>query len=543
MAYAFCHLLNHALGLVSVEAMMAAQSSIFAFWHGDVGTSLLLAALAVHVVLGVKVVATRLGRGMSGWQWLQLGLGVAIPLALAQHVAGTVLLPRQTDMEVGYRLVLLAVWPHEAVKYTLFILAVWLHGCLGLHFWWRLDPRYHRARIWLTGVAVAVPALAIGGFVAGGRDVANAARENYTTWAQAGNWPPLEEIEARVARDEAILLAVVFGMLTLAALWRLVQLWRMRRRRVTIRYASGRVTRGAKGQTLLEMSRAAGVPHAAVCGGRARCSTCRVRVTAGAETLAPPNAEEARLLERLGHPPQVRLACQIKPTSALAVVPLVAPPTALADAHSDADPSLGREREIAVLFADLRGFTALSERRLPYDVVYLLNQYFRAMGETIEAHGGHVDKFLGDGIMALFGLANEPDEAARAALAAAVAMSARLEELNAALVGELEQPLRMAVGVHLGPAIVGEMGHGPARQLTAIGDTVNVASRLEALAKSHDAELVASAETLARAGRRVLPSASVGVRGRSGELAVEVFARAADVEHERSEAPVAPAAC
>lgn len=532
MAYATCHLVNHALGLVSLEAMVAAQETVFAVWHDGPGYALLLLSLAVHLLLSAQMIATRLGRGMSGWQWLQLGLGVAIPLVLAQHVAGTVLLPEQTETKVGYRLVLLAVWPHYAISYTAMIIVVWAHGCLGLHFWWRLAPRYHRARLWLLAVAIAVPALAVGGFVSGGREVSHRSPAQIETWAEAGNWPSITEIEAMVARDEALLLAAVFGLLGAAAAWRLGQLWRMRPRRVTVRYPSGRVVRGAEGQTLLEISRAAGVPHAAVCGGRARCSTCRVRVTDGADSLAAPNPAEARLLERLGHPSKVRLACQIRPTAPLSVVPLVAPPTALADARADSDPNLGREREVAVLFADLRSFTALSESRLPYDVVYLLNQYFRAMGEAIDRAGGHVDKFVGDGIMALFGLDSTPDAAARAALDAAAEMARRLDRLNETLADELGTPLSMVIGLHLGPAIVGEIGHGRARQLTAVGDTVNVASRLEALAKTHNVELVVSAALLEHAGLAAPAIERVEVRGRSDALAVRMLARAFDLERE-----------
>jgi adenylate cyclase len=501
----------------------------------------LLAALALHVALALQLVAGKLGRGLAAWQWVQLALGIAIPLVLAQHVAGTALVEARTDAEIGYHAVLLAVWPDGAVAYTAMLVAVWAHGCLGLHYWWRLDPNYRRVRPWLLAVAVAVPALAVGGFASGGRAAAALSAEAVAGVAEAQGWPPAARLDALLARGEAVLLAVVYGGLALAlGVWA-VRVWRTRRRRVRIAYPSGRVAHGLQGQTLLEMSRAAGIPHAAVCGGRARCSTCRVRVSEGAETLPPPGPAEARLLERLGHPPGVRLACQIEPTAPLAVIPLVAPPTALADARADTDPNLGREREIAVLFADLRGFTALSEARLPYDVVYLLNQYFRARGEAIEQHGGHVDKFLGDGIMALFGLEADPATAARQALDATVAMGGRLEQLNTALAAELDAPLTIGVGLHLGPAIVGEMGHGAARQLTAVGDTVNVASRLEALAKTHEAELVASGTLLTRAGRRGAAGRTVAVRGRSGALEVEVFARAAEVER-RAPEPAATAA-
>ena len=543
MAYAASHLANHALGVVGLDLMVAAQERVFVVWHRGPGTLLLVGALALHVALAARLVATKLGRGLAPWQWAQLALGVAIPLVLAQHVAGTALLEARTDADMTYHGVLAAVWPGQALGYIAMIAAVWLHGCLGLHFWWRLNPRYLPLRPWLLAVAVALPTLAVAGFVAAGREVARRAPAEAEAWARANGWPPPERLDALVASGEAILLALVYGAFALALVIWAAKVWRTRARRIAVTYPSGRTVHGLQGQTLLEISRAGGVPHAAVCGGRARCSTCRVRVTAGADTVPPPNADEARLLDRLGHPPNVRLACQVRPTAPLAVVPLVTPPTALADAHADTDPNLGRECEVAVLFADLRGFTALSERRLPYDVVYLLNQYFRAMGEAIEAEGGHVDKFLGDGIMALFGLETTAAAAAEAALDAAVAMGERLERLNAALAGELDAPLRMGIGLHIGAAIVGEMGHGAARQLTAVGDTVNVASRLEALAKAYEAELVASTALLERAGRRPNATATVGVRGRSGEVTVEIFTRTADVAVEAPAAsPLAPAA-
>ena len=162
MAYATSHLVNHALGLVSLEAMVAAHDHVFALWYRGPGEVVLLAALALHVALALKLVAGKLGRGLAAWQWAQLALGVAIPLVLAQHVAGTALVEARTGAEIGYHAVLLAVWPDGAVAYTAMLVAVWVHGCLGLHYWWRLDPNYRRVRPWLLAVAVAVPALAVG---------------------------------------------------------------------------------------------------------------------------------------------------------------------------------------------------------------------------------------------------------------------------------------------------------------------------------------------------------------------------------------------
>ena len=160
----------------------------------------------------------------------------------------------------------------------------------------------------------------------------------------------------------------------------------------------------------------------------------------------------------------------------------------------------GHEREIAVLFADLRGFTAIAEKKLPYDVVFILNRYFEAVGSAVALAGGIANQYTGDGVMALFGVEDEPDVACRKALVAAGAMVNRITELGRALSGELDSPFRIGIGIHAGPVVVGEMGYGDTRYLTAVGDTVNTASRLEGLTKDHDCELVVSELVLARAG-------------------------------------------
>jgi adenylate cyclase len=204
-------------------------------------------------------------------------------------------------------------------------------------------------------------------------------------------------------------------------------------------------------------------------------------------------------------------------------------------------PPLGSERVVAVLFADLRDFTRLTEHRLPFDVVYLLNRYFRAMGEAVQAAGGHVDKFIGDGVMALFGAEDAWSGVDRTAedlratclrgLDAARRMSLALEALNrSGVAAELGEPLRVGIGLHAGPAIVGEMGHGRASGATAIGDTVNTASRLEAACKELGCELVVSEAVLAAAGAGEHGvTHELMVRGRSAPLRIRAVARAADL--------------
>jgi adenylate cyclase len=301
-----------------------------------------------------------------------------------------------------------------------------------------------------------------------------------------------------------------------------------RRGLVRLTYPDGRTVDIHRGLSVLDASRIAGIPHASVCGGRGRCSTCRVRVGEGLAELPAPSADEEKVLRRVAAPPTVRLACQLRPTAPVQVTPLLPPSAEPQDGYLRPAYTQGRETEIAVLFADLRAFTRFSEKKLPYDVVFVLNRYFQAMGMAIIGAGGHLDKFIGDGTMALFGLGEDIGAGAREALAAARGMSVRLAELNRSLAHDLDEPLRMGIGIHAGPAIVGEMGYGRATALTAIGDTVNTASRLEALTKDFDAQLVVSDAVAALAGvdLSMFPAQEVAVRGREGTLTVRVIADA-----------------
>jgi adenylate cyclase len=220
----------------------------------------------------------------------------------------------------------------------------------------------------------------------------------------------------------------------------------------------------------------------------------------------------------------VRLACQVRPPRDLTVVPLVPAGAGPADAIGVGDHPEGRELTIAVLFADLRGFTRLAERKLPYDVVFILNRYFEAVGGAIGDAGGIVNQFTGDGVMALFGVDGGPEEGCRQAIRAAAAMVARVQELSRTLADDLTTPLRLGIGIHVGPAVVGRMGYATTTYLTAVGDTVHVAARLEALTKDYGCDLVLSEEVAARAGLDVSDHArhELTVRNREAPLAVLV---------------------
>jgi adenylate cyclase len=379
-------------------------------------------------------------------------------------------------------------------------------------------------------VAVLVPVLSLLGAIEAGRQVAALAAD--PNWIGERITLPSPETQRTLETITDVLSWFFAGMVGAVLLARIARrIWQRRHGLVRIGYPDGRIVEVTPGTSVLEASRLAGIPHASVCGGRGRCSTCRIRVRGEIHSIDPPAEDEQLVLRRIGATSNVRLACQLRPRGAVEVTPLLPPSAHAVDGGRRVDLAQGSEREIAILFVDIRGFTALSEGRLPYDVVFILNRYFAAIGLAVESAGGRVDKFIGDGVMALFGIERGAHTGCREALAAARLISARLDELNASLGGELDRPLRIGIGIHCGPAIVGEMGYGNAASITAIGDAVNTASRLESLTKNFACELVVSDETVSRAGLDLSgsPLHEIEIRGKREMLAVRIVERAAEL--------------
>ena len=254
----------------------------------------------------------------------------------------------------------------------------------------------------------------------------------------------------------------------------------------------------AAGETLLAISLRNNIQHVHACGGNARCSTCRVAVLGPAAGVPARNEAEGLLAQRKGLPEHIRLACQLRPTGSMRVRRLVFDEEDLKEASQGT--SSGREENIAVLFSDVRSFTRFSELNLPYDVVHVLNRYFHRMGDAVLRHGGRIDKYMGDGLMALFGV-GQPDErlACTDALRAAFDMLFALEDVNRYLRATLDTEFRIGIGIHFGEAVLGEIGHPSHRQFTALGDTVNLASRVESATKRAGARLLVTESVFERA--------------------------------------------
>jgi adenylate cyclase len=533
--YLVTHFLNHSLGLVSLAAAEAGLVWFRALWANGIGLTLLFGALTIHLGLAFWSLWRRRSLRLHRWEAVQLLVGLMVPPLLAVHVLGTRGAEWRFDITPSYAYVLTALWAGDlwsTLRQVATLLLAWLHGCIGLHFWLRLKPWYAGTALWLYGAALLLPTLALLGFVFAGREVVLLMADPAWMAALAAHTgtPPAGAVAA-IYRADRVFLVGYLAALALVMVARLVRGRLNRRRAVAVTYAGGRRVEVPPGSTILEASRSGGIPHASICGGRGRCSTCRVRVHQGAENLSPMREDEAHVLRRVGAPPGVRLACQARPSGPVTVEPLLPPGATPRDARPRPGYLQGHEEEIAILFADLRAFTALAEQKLPYDVVFLLNRYFRALGTAVEAAGGRVDKFIGDGIMALFGVGGSGDQGCRQAIEAARRMAENLDEMNRSLAHDLPAPLRIGIGVHFGTVIVGEMGYGRATSITAIGDAVNAASRLEALTKDYGCQLVLAEEAAQRAGIDVarFERHEVQIRGRADATAVRVVPDARDL--------------
>lgn len=276
------------------------------------------------------------------------------------------------------------------------------------------------------------------------------------------------------------------------------------------------------GETILQTSVRLGIPHTHVCGGNARCSTCRVMILDGLENCSPRNSREQEIAHLLHFSQQIRLACQTAITGNVTLRRLVLDVEDIeltSQLTQDKTPiAAGEEKKIAILFADIRQFTTFSESLPPYDVIHVLNRYFYRMGKVINQHGGYIDNYMGDGLMALFGVDHAQDAALRA-VRAGLGMLEAVEQLKSYLENIYAMSFRIGVGVHYGEVVLGSIGAKDERRMTAVGDAVNFASRVEEANKEYGTQLLISEHAYdevrphARVGRRFVDAV---LRGKSG---------------------------
>jgi adenylate cyclase len=515
--YLASHLANHAAGLISLDTAEGARLAFLAFWRALPATAALYAAFAVHIGLAFMALYERHSLRMPAAELLRLSLGFAIPFLLVAHFTGTRVAFELYGRDDPYARVVWALWTGDrGLQQLVLITIAWAHGCLGLHFLLRYRAFYRSWSHVFFAAAVLMPALGLLGFHAMAAELEARDVMVFST---------LDQSQVTVLDAVRHGLLVLFGTLLAGVLAaRAVRAWHERRRGLTIalRYPHG-VVHVPRGWSVLEASRANGIPHLSLCGGRARCSTCRVLIEGSAASLPPPRADEARTLARVGAQAGVRLACQLRPTGDIAVTPLLRPAQPRPD-------EFGVERDLVILFIDLRRWTGLAEQQLPHDLVYVQELFFEAVGDAVREAGGVPNQFIGDSVMAIFGAEGESSEAARQALAAARGIDQRMRALNERIAREFGHRLGFGIGIHAGAAALGEVGYRDTRTLSAVGDTVNTASRLQELTKHYGVPLVISERVALAAGLDVsrFEAKELAIRGRASPLTVYALASVAE---------------
>ncbi|MGB6916381.1 MAG: adenylate/guanylate cyclase domain-containing protein [Pseudolabrys sp.] len=541
--YIFSHFFNHALGNISYDAMETWLRYHVWFWRIPIVNDTLYLAAIIHFSLGLWALYQRRHFRYSTAEITQLVLGLSIPLWLAGHLGAE----RLSGALFGwppfnYASALYTYWvtaPYNIAVQFISLTVAWTHACIGLYFWLRLKSFFDWAAPVLLSVAVLMPALAMIGAHHGGREVAQLAEDS--EWRNEN----LKRVPAGQARLITEISLVYFPVAYGAAIGlvfagRGLRTFRERRRgMVTISYPNRQV-RVPKGMSVLEASLRHKIPHASVCGGRARCSTCRIRVVSDRSKLPQPTGREAFVLESIGVSanPSIRLACQLRPQSDLSVIPILPASMNAELLRKGSRMNIGKERYIVSMFVDMRGSTKLAEARLPFDVVFLINRFLGACSQAALDAGGQPNQFVGDGVLALFGIEVDAKTACRQAIRAATKVATNVDLMNRQLASDLPEPIQYGIGIHGGEVIIGDIGFQDHTVFTALGDPVNVAARLQDMTKTLDCKAIISDEVFATAGVAAgsLASKEVRIRGREEPMIVRtivdptVLARLVDEE-------------
>ncbi|MBT3991077.1 MAG: adenylate/guanylate cyclase domain-containing protein [Rhodospirillaceae bacterium] len=529
--YVIPHVINHALGLISYETMETMRYGMKVIWGPPIGATLLALAFLTHFFSALISLYRRSSLRMPLWEAAQIALGILIFPMILIHVIGSGIAGSIIDFDVTYEYMITVLWiakPLRGLQQSFMLIIVWGHLWVGLHFWLRLKSWYQKWFTLIYAFAIVTPVLALLGFARIGRQLEQTAANDPAFLTRV--FKPVNDYGAESLSNLLGLEFIgwyVFGGLVISVfIARFIRrLYRNRHGIYRLHLTNNMTLRAPVGQTILETLRIAGLPLASVCGGRGRCTTCRVHVGEAYHDLPAPEELERKALIRVNAEPEVRLACQARPRRDLSITPLLPPTATVRDANRPGGIQ-GREQKIAVMFIDLRGSTKLGEEKLPYDVLFILNQFFAEMSEALTETDGHYAQFSGDGLMALYGLETDVDQGCRDAIQGAIAMVDKLAALNERLVQEVKEPLRMGIGIHCGEVIVGTMGPPTAQNFSAIGDDVNVTARLESLTKEYGVPLIISKAAATCAGLDVtgLSQHQADVRGRDGDITIYTIA-------------------
>ena len=550
--YVLGHLINHSFGIVSIELLDKSRIIFNYIWRNPIGTILLYSSFLIHILINLISIFQMKTLKLPFRKWVQILLGIIIPWFLIIHIVFTGYAHHFEGIEDTYSSVIVGSWVappdiwgiKSGYYYIAMLLVVWVHGIIGIHYLCSHRSWYKRYQASINSFFMIIPTLSLLGFFLAGKEaltisnfnkdylVQELTKSGYLVKSldQSEMWQPAINLQIFADKLELnYLIALVIILLIVSANMYFVRI----NKKIKIFFPGGRTIPVSRGYSVLDASREGNIPHASSCGGKGRCTTCRVKILSELTNIPKPNEVEKQVIDRLGFESNIRLACQLRPLSDIKVLPLV--PSKIMENKSSyimrsfgfENNLQGKETEIVIMFIDLRGFTKLSEQKLPYDVIHILNEYFRISGEAIEKNYGRVDKYIGDGVMAIFDSNNDNELNCKNALIAAKQISKDMKKFNELSKDEFVEELKFGLGIHIGNSIVGLIGHGQSISETAVGDTVNTASRLEQLTKELKCELIISERVanLASLDKTQFNINKVEIRGRNQKLDILTLSR------------------
>lgn len=289
----------------------------------------------------------------------------------------------------------------------------------------------------------------------------------------------------------------------------------------TVEFNSDRLITIGEGQSLLDASLSAGIPHFHVCGGKAKCSTCRVLVLEGNEFLNPPNENECLLKKQMHFPSEVRLACQtyVK-ADGVKLSRIIRDESDIhlyvGSAAASYTQNMGTEKEMAVFFLDIRDFTEFVATHLAFDIIHIMRKLFHAFHAILEKHGGKIIETTGDGLYAIFGFNKEIHESTDAAIKSGFEILQQLEGMNNDYFSKnFDQNIDIGIGIHSGTVVWGNVKLGEKKHLLVMGYPVNIASRLQNATKTLNNDFIVSEDALkfSRESKTKYPVRSIQLKG------------------------------
>ena len=484
-AYITMHLANHALGLVSLDAAEAGLKIALIMWHSWPGTVLLYGAFVFHFFNALWAVYEMRTFRMPPAELLRIVLGFWLPIALIGHVAATRIAFELYNQSSTYSLVIGNLWASGLPGWQLGLLAPgWIHGCLGLHFAFNRRLFYIRLRYILFAAALLLPVLSAVGFLMMGRELAAATLRDQV---------PIDYYNSATALQRAAILhwrdnLMAIYLITVAAAFcaRTARNIFERRRGLLISISyPGRTVRVPRGWTVLEASRAFRIPHASMCGGKARCSTCRIRVIEGSDVCPSAHLNEIATLRQIRASSDIRLACQLRPKGDVTVVPLVVGERTQAGSRGM---QYSDNRDVVVLLCNFFKPSALSETQMPQDALYIQSTYLIDVCKVIQMASGVLISVQPDSILALFGLHHGLKQAALLSLQAAGDIERTIKDINEKLVRSWSAEVDFAVTAHAGHAMIREIDSVPHPVVIAVGEAIDATNDLHKAAAQSSAD-------------------------------------------------------